>query len=679
MKILVTEEQAKLIFGKKYQCPKCEHTWDIEKKDKNYQLCHWCGWDDSEEKYNQNELLNFWKKESQKNYNELKKDEVTEKWSQKYKNSINCNNPKGFSQRAHCQGRKKRQNESYLTIENIIPTKKILNEIKLILESVTSGNPLKELIEGLLKKEAINITEEETTFLKQFIKDVETQVDELVNGTKKLEELTNEELLGIFKKIYDEKPSTMADGILKRYEATYLPKIKLIPSSETYKSYFKEILEKFTKENPNNPFLTSLDNFINAVETTYKNIKELEKLNTYLESALLKEDLSEAAKKLLQDIKDQVEKQIEDLNYREEINAKALENETTTVEKTVDDVVSSTDKETSKQSEDVIKPFDGKDSHMEKFNKIWTKSKSLADAIRTIVLSLGETKTMTLELTFEGSKVLGKDGNLLPEIINIIEAQSQGFLEKLKNGEYKFLENAKGNWDSLNKLDTNTVDRTELLKLYANTKGKDLNNLTEKQFNELVDDFIKDCNDNPQTIKTLIEENSGNLTKNIEKLSEEGLQIEKSMFKNIEDTGSFEIVWTPKGEGNPVDTIVGADMIVKRKSDNTYHLVQIKKSRWNLNIVNSTIKNGQIVLGNTSQSIRLKNGYVGLLDKKGNWIFFPPQEIGNYKVDKYGKKVFEPTGLGFNKNTHIIDIDPTRTSDTFYTNLDIKGKQINIE
>lgn len=28
-------------------------------------------------------------------------------WSQKYKNSINCKNPKGFSQRAHCQGRKK--------------------------------------------------------------------------------------------------------------------------------------------------------------------------------------------------------------------------------------------------------------------------------------------------------------------------------------------------------------------------------------------------------------------------------------------------------------------------------------------------------------------------------------------------------------------------------------------
>ena len=34
---------------------------------------------------------------------------VTEKWSKKYKQSIDCSNPRGFSQRAHCQGRKKNE------------------------------------------------------------------------------------------------------------------------------------------------------------------------------------------------------------------------------------------------------------------------------------------------------------------------------------------------------------------------------------------------------------------------------------------------------------------------------------------------------------------------------------------------------------------------------------------
>ena len=47
----------------------------------------------------------------QKNYVlPYKKTDMTEKWSQKYKRSIDCKNPKGFSQRAHCQGRKKRKN-----------------------------------------------------------------------------------------------------------------------------------------------------------------------------------------------------------------------------------------------------------------------------------------------------------------------------------------------------------------------------------------------------------------------------------------------------------------------------------------------------------------------------------------------------------------------------------------
>lgn len=44
---------------------------------------------------------------------------LTEKWSQKYKSSINCSHPKGFSQRAHCAGKKK-HNES-VEIESVCP------------------------------------------------------------------------------------------------------------------------------------------------------------------------------------------------------------------------------------------------------------------------------------------------------------------------------------------------------------------------------------------------------------------------------------------------------------------------------------------------------------------------------------------------------------------------------
>ena len=48
--------------------------------------------------------------------------EMREEWSEKYKKSINCSNPKGFSQRAHCQGRKKRLKEDGVSMVGGAPT-----------------------------------------------------------------------------------------------------------------------------------------------------------------------------------------------------------------------------------------------------------------------------------------------------------------------------------------------------------------------------------------------------------------------------------------------------------------------------------------------------------------------------------------------------------------------------
>ena len=53
-------------------------------------------------------------------------------WSEKYKKSIDCSDPKGFSQKAHCAGRTKRKNED-MVFEEI--TEDILNE-----KLITYGN-----------------------------------------------------------------------------------------------------------------------------------------------------------------------------------------------------------------------------------------------------------------------------------------------------------------------------------------------------------------------------------------------------------------------------------------------------------------------------------------------------------------------------------------------------------
>jgi len=101
MKILLTEKQADRVFNGKVECEKCENSWKKKDDDGSHPyLCHDCGWDQKRKEYDKENLFKFWK-------NKLSKEPIDEKWTQKYKKSINCNNPKGFSQRAHCQGRKK--------------------------------------------------------------------------------------------------------------------------------------------------------------------------------------------------------------------------------------------------------------------------------------------------------------------------------------------------------------------------------------------------------------------------------------------------------------------------------------------------------------------------------------------------------------------------------------------
>ena len=60
MKLIITESQAKLILNKKIKC-QCGHSWEKEKEDNDPYLCHMCGWNQKEKKYNDNKLINFWR------------------------------------------------------------------------------------------------------------------------------------------------------------------------------------------------------------------------------------------------------------------------------------------------------------------------------------------------------------------------------------------------------------------------------------------------------------------------------------------------------------------------------------------------------------------------------------------------------------------------------------------
>ena len=81
---------------------------------------------------------------------EIPENEFSEEWSEKYKKSIDCSNPKGFSQRAHCQGRKKKEAKEARELKQKI---RMQNEYKT--SSYQVINP--EKLKGMSKKQLRNI------------------------------------------------------------------------------------------------------------------------------------------------------------------------------------------------------------------------------------------------------------------------------------------------------------------------------------------------------------------------------------------------------------------------------------------------------------------------------------------------------------------------------------------
>lgn len=96
-------------------------------------------------------------------------EEVEEKWSEKYKRSIDCDNPKGFSQKAHCQGRKKKQHTEGVEMENLSEAERT---IRAKLRDIASKHASKDT-EDKPKKEKIEKAYRE--LVKQYYKGIKVE------------------------------------------------------------------------------------------------------------------------------------------------------------------------------------------------------------------------------------------------------------------------------------------------------------------------------------------------------------------------------------------------------------------------------------------------------------------------------------------------------------------------
>ena len=138
-------------------------------------------------------------------YSKLKKmEKVKEDWSEKYKRSIDCDNPKGFSQRAHCQGRKKRMKESVEIHDangNLFAT--IIDLIK--------GSDDK--FKGFTQPINEDAVEELESGLKKLDDTSYDSIDKLMRSIMKEHDMTAKELHNAFVKKHDKTPDEWIKGL----------------------------------------------------------------------------------------------------------------------------------------------------------------------------------------------------------------------------------------------------------------------------------------------------------------------------------------------------------------------------------------------------------------------------------------------------------------------------------
>ena len=319
---------------------------------------------------------------------------------------------------------------------------------------------------------------------------------------------------------------------------------------------------------------------------------------------------------------------------------------------------------------------------------------SLKNKITQAIQENANTKTVDVRECFEGNPLIynpnkkGEPGwtedGLKQEFVDLLNEQSPNFLQKLKNGEYKYVIDENGNWDQINMLNTNNGDRAQLFDDFVTSEGKKPIELTNQEAEDLMNKFLNLEN---SELKKLIEKNKTRYTKNSVKNSAEGDRIEDNFDKKFEPGGELEslgqIVFKPKGRGNPLD-FQGYDRIILNKNGE-YIPLQIKKS--------GVIKQGQSVVFPGQENlnfymfsgVRIKKGYVCVEDPEGNWIVYPPQtQFDTQVISKANKETGTPGVFSYTLKTKdgkpvkdfrriggktYVDIS-SEPGDEFYTNID---------
>jgi len=170
------------------------------------------------------EMGGGWKSVSEENT-------LLEKWSQKYKSSIDCDNPKGFSQKAHCAGKEKNEEVVH---EGAVPAK----EKTVMVRHKTSG---KELV--VTQQKAKELQKHDYHPVKEEIE----QIDELSNTTLRgYADKARADIQKTLPKLHtDPKAAGRIDKRVSGLAASSVAKVKNIMKKEEVEQTNEAVKDKF--------------------------------------------------------------------------------------------------------------------------------------------------------------------------------------------------------------------------------------------------------------------------------------------------------------------------------------------------------------------------------------------------------------------------------------------------
>lgn len=476
------------------------------------------------------------------------------------------------------------------------------------------------------------------------IKSLEQTTETLIN-TKNNYKVKLENIY--FKKL-DEQINNNSESIIKDYK-----------NVDEVVNTVKIQLYEFLKKSVPGQEKEFYDFFIDYISNKLKNYQPLREIFDLADEVTVQNTSGKQLPKVTNTKYQEILKKFEDNGYQ------SLTKEETIIMDLVDKFIKSTDTNYLKLIKEINKKM--KITLKDYFKNNKTIKNRFGNFVRKVLYSKGEVNVWKVN-----------DLGITEEIKTFLNNIDKNFLTNVESGKYRYLKNEKGDWDQLNMLDTNNIDGPNYLEdLIRRKKGiQNVDEMTEDEIESFLSELNNYSDESLREELEYVKNNRNEFIKASAKTTEKGDFSELYFLNHITTLNKlsdfFDVVYHAGAlKGNPIDTILGIDVIMRSKQTGELFSVQIKTTK-NISIKPSTVYPGQESFNVwLSSGIKLKGekDLAVVIDDNSNFIVFSGQ-MQFIKNAETGEWVEKAKGFKSSGGVHYIDINSDGIKDII-TNIKI--------